>query len=521
MNPNPLLKADFPDPDVIRVEVTYYMVSTTMHFMPGCVILRSYNLTDWEILTHVYETLEKTDKESLKNGQCAYGQGMWAASLRWHEGKFYICFAANDTGKTYLYQSENITGPWRKSRIEGFYHDASLLFDEDGKAYLAYGNRQIHIQELKKDLSGPEPGGFHQIVVEDTDAVRLGYEGTHFYKINGRYYLFFIHWGNAPDARRTQACYVAEQIGGPYRGGDVLNDDRGYHNQGVAQGGIVDTPEGDWYAILFQDSGAVGRIPVLAPVKWREDFPVFGREGKIPEHIDCMDSRPGYSYEPIYGGDDFSYTPDENGKISLHPRWEWNHIPDVSHWRILPEKGALELITSELCRNVTQAVNTLTQRLMYPGSEVTVTIEGSGLRKGDLAGLCLLQGDYAGAGIRREEDGYFAVLFQRPGEKENAMAQPADDTVPVERERIALNESRITLLVRADFEQMRDTARFYFKTGSGWRPLGGEIKLYFKLDHFCGCRAGLFCYATEMTGGKAAFTHFTHTLWRKEGEGPA
>ena len=233
MNPNPLLKADFPDPDVIRVEDTYYMVSTTMHFMPGCVILRSYNLTDWEILTHVYETLEKTDKESLKNGQCAYGQGMWAASLRWNKGKFYICFAANDTGKTYLYQSENITGPWRKSRIEGFYHDASLLFDEDGKAYLAYGNRQIHIQELKKDLSGPEPGGFHQIVVEDTDAARLGYEGTHFYKINGRYYLFFIHWGNAPDARRTQACYVAEQIGGPYRGGDVLNDDRGDHNQGV------------------------------------------------------------------------------------------------------------------------------------------------------------------------------------------------------------------------------------------------------------------------------------------------
>ncbi|MCH5265183.1 MAG: family 43 glycosylhydrolase [Lachnospiraceae bacterium] len=519
MNPNPLIKADFPDPDVIRVDDTYYMVSTTMHFMPGCVILRSYNLTDWEILTHVYEALEETDKECLREGQCAYGQGMWAASLRYHQGIFYICFVANDTGKTYLYRSPEITGPWKKSEIEGFYHDSSLLFDDDGRIYLAYGNRQIYIIELNEDLTKPKTGGFHQMVVEDTEDVRLGYEGTHFYKIKGKYYLFFIHWGRADEARRTQACYVADRIEGPYRGGDVLDDDRGYHNQGVAQGGIVDTPEGDWYGILFQDSGAVGRIPVLVPVEWRGDFPVFGVEGRVPRDIACLDNRPGYSYEPVYGGDDFSYEPDAQGNIHLKPWWEWNHIPEPALWRISREKRALELTTGGLCNNVSQAVNTLTQRLMYPGSEVTVTVEGGRLKDGDIAGLCLLQGDYALAGLRREHGRYAAVLLARPGEKENAMAQPADETVGEELARVSLTGPEVTLRVRADFGEMRDMAQFFLQTEEGWRPLGDKIKLHFKLDHFCGCRAGLCCYATEEAGGTAAFTRFTHTIWQA-GEGP-
>ena len=143
MNVNPLTKTDYPDPDVIRVGDVYYMVSTTMHFMPGCVILRSYNLIHWEILTYVYETLELTDEECLKNNKNAYGRGMWAASLRLHQGTFYICFVANDTGKTYLFRSKDIMGPWERTELDDFYHDSSLLFDDDGKVYIAYGNRQM------------------------------------------------------------------------------------------------------------------------------------------------------------------------------------------------------------------------------------------------------------------------------------------------------------------------------------------------------------------------------------------
>ena len=108
---NPILWTDYPDLDVIRVEDTYYMVSTTMHFMPGAVILRSYDLLHWEIASYVYDTLDSTPAQRLQGEKTIYGQGMWAASIRRHNGKFYICFVANDTHKTYLYQSETIEGP--------------------------------------------------------------------------------------------------------------------------------------------------------------------------------------------------------------------------------------------------------------------------------------------------------------------------------------------------------------------------------------------------------------------------
>ena len=124
---------DYPDLDVIRVDDTYYMISTTMYFMPGAVILRSYDLLNWEILTYVYDELDNTPGQCLEGNEHAYAQGMWAASLRYHNGKFYVCFVANDTHKTYLYQADSVMGPWKKQNIEGVYHDMSLLFDDDGR----------------------------------------------------------------------------------------------------------------------------------------------------------------------------------------------------------------------------------------------------------------------------------------------------------------------------------------------------------------------------------------------------
>ncbi len=510
MKINPILKTDYPDVDAIRVGSVYYMVSTTMHFMPGCVILRSYNLVDWEILTYVYETLELTDGQCMRNHECIYGQGMWAASLRYHEGIFYICFAANDTGKTYLFRSGEITGPWERSEIEGFYHDSSLLFDDDGRVYIAYGNRQIYITELKPDLTGPKPGGLHKMVVEDTGDVRLGYEGTHFYKIEGRYYLFFIHWGSSETARRAEACFVSEKIDGPYRGGDVLDDDRGYGNQGVAQGGIVDTPDGRWFGLLFQDSGAVGRIPVLVPVRFENGFPVFGEGGRVPDSFEVPDNRPGYQYAPLYGGDDFTYEREADGRFHLKLFWQWNHVPECENWDIDRERHRLCLTAGRVCRNVTQAVNVLTQRLMYPGSEVAVTVHGGLMRDGDVAGLCLLQGDYGYVGIQRMGDGYAARMFLRPSEKENAMAGPEDDTEPAVVAETALREPCLQIRVLVDFEQMGDRAEFEIFRDGEWVFFGPEMKLYFKLDHFCGVRAGLFCYGTKTSGGRASFADFTH-----------
>ena len=125
---NPLLKTDYPDADVIRVGEIYYMVSTTMYFMPGCEILRSYDLVHWEHAAYVYERLDSTPGQRLEGEENIYGQGMWAASMRYHNGIFHVTFVANDTHRTYLYQSETIEGPWTKREIEGFYHDNSSRF---------------------------------------------------------------------------------------------------------------------------------------------------------------------------------------------------------------------------------------------------------------------------------------------------------------------------------------------------------------------------------------------------------
>ncbi len=508
MTNNPILRSDFPDPDVIRVGDTYYMISTTMHFMPGGVILRSFDLIHWEIVSHVYETLDDTPAQKLEGDQSIYGQGMWAASLRHHQGRFYVCFVANDTRKTYLYQSDDLRGPWQKQMMEGFYHDCSLLFDDDGRVYIVYGNSDIYLTELNPDLSGPKPGGLQRLIVRDREGVRLGYEGAHLYKVHGRYYVFFIHWLAEGSGRRVQACFSADALTGEFSGRDVLDDDMGYFNNGVAQGGIVDTPEGDWYAVLFQDQGALGRVPVVVPVRWEDDFPVFGVESKVPACLEIPSTRPEHVYAPFVCNDDFRYAPGADGKIRLGSAWQWNHNPDDACWVVDGTAGVLQLCAGRLSENVTRARNVLTQRAVGPHCSASVEVDGSLLNDGDFAGMCALQGRYGMVAIMREKGQYFLVMKGNPGKADYTMGKTLDKTPGVEYERVPLAGAKATLRVDLNFAQMTDEARFSYWDGAAWKPIGAVQKLYFGLDHFVGCRFGLFVYATQTTGGKAGFRRF-------------
>lgn len=514
---NPITALDYPDPDVIRVGDTYYMVSTTMHFMPGCEILRSYNLVDWEHAAYVYETLDVTPKMTLENGQNAYGQGMWAATLRYHKGMFYICFVANDTRKTYLFMAEDICGPWVKKEIKGFYHDCSLLFDENDKVYIAYGNKDIYITQLKEDLSEPLEGGLHRLVVSDTGNNRLGYEGTHFYKINGRYYLFFIH-SLKEEWKRVEACFSSDSLDGEFVGGDVLNDDMGYCNQGVAQGGIVDTPEGNWYAVLFQDRGAVGRIPILLPVTWEGAQPVFGREGKVPKSFSIPEGKPDYEYEKLTGSDDFKQ--DFTGSITEQIRhygcfglksfWQFNHIPDMSLVSVDGEKGILSIRTDTLSSSVTQTKNILTQRMQFPKCSGAVTVNAADIKEGDYAGLCALQGCFGMVAVTKRDGKYFVVMQSKVAEDASLQASGKENMAGQEWEAVAVSDTTIRLKIQVDFAEQRDEAAFFCFTEGEWRKIGITHKLYFKMDHFTGCRFGLLMQATKETGGVAAFSDFVY-----------
>ena len=490
-----IIPADFPDPDIIRVDDTYYMVSTTMHFMPGCVILRSHNLVDWEHAAYVYDELEATEKETLADNKGAYGKGMWAACIRHNKGKFYISFVANDTGKTYLFTSEKIEGPWQRSEIKGFYHDMSLLFDDDGRVYCVSGNMNITLTEMEPDLSGPKAGGINKVIIRDNpENVILGYEGSHIYKINGKYYIFFIHMPKGK--MRTEACYVSDKIDGPYTGKDVLCSDLAGWNSGTAQGGIVQTPDGNWYSIVFQDHGALGRIPVLVPVKFVDDFPVFGATGFTPREVNVPDLRPDYQYKPLYSND------------FTNPAWQWNHIPNKAMVKV--EADTFIIKTDKVCKNVVQATNTLTQRTFTEHCAGSIEIDVSKLNDGDIAGLCALEGEYGFIGIKKDNGRYKLITAEHKISYTPWSMGVFDDDLPDIKTEKEIDVTKLRLKACFNLEHNNENVQFaYFDENSGeYVDFGEAVKLRYTLDQFVGVRFALFCYSTEKAGGEATFREF-------------
>lgn len=523
---NPITGLDYPDVDVIRVGEIYYMVSTTMHFMPGCEILRSYDLVNWEHASYVYDVLDSTSGQCLEGESNIYGRGMWAATLRYHKGVFYVCFVANDTQKTYLFTAPSVKGPWKKQVVEGFYHDCSILFDDDDKVYMVYGNKHIYLTQMEEDLSGPKPGGLHRMVVSDEGHPGLGYEGAHFYKIHGKYYLFFIH-SLRTEWKRVEACFISESLEGEFVGGDVLNDDMGYRNSGVAQGGIVDTPDGDWYAILFQDRGASGRLPVLLPISWEKDYPVFGKNGQIPKEFVVTSYNSEYPYEPLVQSDDFkkgrifkgrAYATDRVCEDATYDSygfkscWQFNHEPDFSLIQRNMEDGLVEVITDKLCNNLTQAKNILTQRMFSPKCAGEIRVNAVHLKDGDFAGICALQGCYGAVALTKEAGKTYAVMMRKPEENNTSMGKTVDLLVPVIWEKRLVESDDICFRLEVDFTDGKDEAQFSLNTGEGWETFGPVHKLFFRLDHFTGCRFGLFVYSTKEPGGKGVFSDFVYKV---------
>ena len=491
-NRNPLIGMDFPDPDVIRVGDIYYMISTTMHFFPGGQILRSRDLVHWEFCTYIYDTLEHTPGEMLEKGENIYGHGMWAASLRFHRGRFYAVFIAHEWKKTFLYTAEQIEGPWRKQYIEGIYHDPSLLFDDDGKVYIVYGNRDIRMTELKEDLSGPKRGGFDRVIVRDAPGDFLGYEGSHIYKIHGKYFLFLIH-SKPWKWFRTEACFTADSPDGVWAGGDVLEADLDGLNSGVAQGGIVDTPEGKWFAVLFQDRGAAGRIPVLVPISWnRFGFPVFGN---VSSELSGVSSGEKNDIHPLYDSDEFGPVQTSTG---LKPCWQFNHEPLAEGYET--GKGYYRIITRKKSDTMESARNTITQRTVIPGCAAEVTVDVSRIRDGDTAGLCMLTGTYGLIGITRCGEQYDVVVRGRETGKGEEK----------EYARVAVDDPVIRLRAEAILESLRDEVRFLWEHDGKWEQIGPVHRMRFTLDHFCGCRFGLFLYSQKEPGGQADFSRFEY-----------
>jgi beta-xylosidase len=491
---NPIIFADVPDMSMIRVGNTYYMSSTTMHMSPGVPLMSSKDLINWKLESYAYDTLVSNDAMNLENGQNTYGRGSWASCLRYYNGKFYVSTFAATSGKTHIYSSATIKGSWKEISFAPAYHDHTIYFDDDGKVYMIYGGGKLSIKELKNDLSGVKEDGLNQVLIENASApagdnIMLGAEGSQLFKVNGKYYLFNIVWPKG--GMRTVLVHRADKITGPYEGRVALQD------LGVAQGGLIDTPDGKWFAYLFRDFGGVGRIPYLVPVTWKDGWPVLGENGKVPETLNLPVSKgliPG-----LVASDEFTRA---KGQPALPLVWQWNHNPDNRLWSVTERKGFLRLKTGRTDTSFVMARNTLTQRTIGPQCTGTTALDISNLKEGDFAGLCLLQKNYGLVGVQVEN-----------GKKSIVMVSVASGkSAPV-----PLTQNTVYFKAECNFKDKADSAHFYYSLdGKTWKPIGTPLKMPYTLPHFMGYRLGLFNYATQTIGGFADFDYFRMSMELKE-----
>lgn len=486
---NPILFADVPDASMIRVKDTYYMSSTTMHLSPGVPIMKSKDLVNWELVNYAYDRLGEVDALNLENGESAYGRGSWASCIRYHNNTYYVFTFAATTGKTYAYTTKDIeNGPWEVKSFEPSYHDLTVHFDDDGKIYMIWGAGKLMIAELESDLSGVKKGT-EKVLIENASApagnnIMLGAEGSQLFKIDGTCYLFNITWPRG--GMRTVLIHRADNINGPWEGKLALQD------KGVAQGGLIDTPDGKWFSYLFRDYGSVGRIPYLAPVKWEDGWPILGEDGKVPETLDLPPSKG--LIPNIVASDEFDRKKNER---QLPLVWQWNHNPIDRLWSLTDRKGHLRLTTGRVDSTFVQAKNTLTQRTIGPVSSGITALDISKMKEGDFAGLSLLQKNYGLVGVKLEG-----------GKKKIVMVNTKDDQ-PQEIASVPLSQKKVYLKASCDFTNKKDEANFYYSLDEKkWNSIGTTLKMSYTLPHFMGYRFGLFNYATHQSGGYVDFDYF-------------
>ena len=510
---NPMLWADVPDPDVIRVGDTFYMVSTTMHLMPGAPIMRSKDLKNWETVGYLFDRLTDSPKYDLQEGT-AYGRGQWATSLKYHKGRFYALLAPNEEGpmgQTYIFSAERAEGPWTLvSRVRHF-HDCSLFFDDDDRVYVVYGTGEM--MELKQDLSDVIEGTHRHIFQREEDEKGL-LEGSRMVKHNGRYYLLMISHVWTPGMHRREVCYRADDIHGPYEKQVILQSEFGGFPY-EAQGTIVDTQDGDWYGIIFQDRGGVGRVLTLMPCRWINGWPMLGDEnGQVPEKM-----RPVVSGQPrtaIVKGDDFS-----SSQLGLH--WQWNHNPTAAAWSLTERPGWLRLKTSRVVSNLYEAPNTLTQRMEGPQCSGAVVMDLSKMKDGDCAGLAAFNGDSGVLTVKKTGKRLVLEMSEQSvslTEREKAVSSVDEkvvESIPLSP-LLASRSPKVWLRVDGDFRPDgkgggRDLATFYYSLdGKQWMKIGSDYRMVFDYRRFfMGTKFGIFCYATKRQGGYVDIDEFKYS----------
>jgi beta-xylosidase len=474
---NPVIYSDFPDPDVIRVDSVYYMVSTTMFIFPGVTILKSYDLVNWEYCCNAVQRMDFSPCYNL-DGCNRYSHGQWATSLKYHNGKYYLLFNTLDDGG-FLCTATKPEESWEIKKLPRGFHDPGLFFDDDGKIYVAHGYSTIYVTELDTNFA---PKGSDVLVF--TGDIRSGLEGAHVYKLFGYYYLYCTYGGRDG----FQVALRSTNIYGPYEEQIVIRDDS-YLGTGLHQGALIETQTGEWWTIIFQDGGAFGRFPTLQPVTWIDDWPMVGVDGKGVVTYQKPNVGKEFPVKILPTSDDFDST-------ELGMQWGWNHNLDSTKWSLTINPGYLRLSTANVASNLPDARNTLTQRIFayYSKTEPTtavVKMDINNMKNGDIAGLAVFQDPYAYIGVKREGRIKYITMV--------------NDGTTIDTVRI---DSSIVYL-RAQAYYGTSTASFsYSFDNKSFKLLGNKLSMRFDLSVFTGNKFCLFNYATIAKGGFVDFDWF-------------
>ena len=506
----PTVHADVPDPDIIRVGENYYMTSTTMNLCPGVPVMKSTDLVHWQIVNYVYDILEDDDLGRLENGKDMYARGSWASSLRYNEeeGLYYVGFNSNNHG-FYLFTTDDIeNGTWKRYKMNGYLHDPGLIFDNGNLYGLSASGGTCRLQQLRlnEENSTVEAVGAAKPIF--TAKGWSLWEGAHAYKIGDYYYVCIIA---SPNHKwmRTQLCYRSKSLlSGTWEEKIIYEGGSGNNGAGLAQGGLVQTQNGDWYGFLFQDRGSVGRVPSIVAVEWQDDWPMMGTyamngkflksQSDMPMRIQLEDS----GLENYFVADDsFDYS--EGEKLDLV--WQWNHNPVDEFWSVTERPGYLRLTTDRVVNHIYEAHNSLTQRTVGPKCETETKVSVAGLKSGDYAGIAAISEHYGMIGVYCDEKGD-KYIYQA-----NAQFKTAFDAVNAQTAEPLAADAEVCLKISYDLAGNRATF-LYSLDGENWTELGAKMQLGFSTNTtFMGTRSFLFCYATEESGGYADFDYYKVT----------
>ena len=549
---NPLFYDEFSDPDILRVGDDYYLAGTTMHAVPGLVILHSKDLVNWENISYCFDRFDfPEDRFALKNHEEIYGQGIWAPCIRYANGQFYVFSNVNGKGLQ-CYTAKDIHGPWEHHNMKGNIYDLGVLFDDDGKVYAIHGYGTVKCTELKPDMSGPVEGT-ERVIIPEGNGVG---EGHHMYKIDGTYYLISTEY--RPNGRTI--CSRSKSIWGPYETRVITADETyGYHAASLTQvprgtqprigtdgtkfglgpvdkdatactnahqGGIVQATDGSWWALFMMDFHSIGRTVCLMPMTWKDGWPMVGLEGNLGRaprtwfkpgtsaalaassassasssvSQDAAKTQSSTAHAPYQRSDNFDGR--KLGRI-----WQWNHNPDDGKWSL---RGGRLRITAQPAEQLMWARNTLTQRVIGPKSIVTVELSTKGLKEGDVCGLGNINVPCSWVGVVKENK-KIRNLENKSKEKGEqyllrCFEQLTNDTVDV---RLSLPKGKIWLRSIGDYDN--DQAQYaYSVDGHNFTTIGRMMPLSYQLISFQGSRHALFAFnVTGKQGGYAEFDNFT------------